>query len=107
MVQWQPVHETTPELADELIEKMARFVQRYGAEVPAVFFLELSKPVSFVAGSAVHMATPFLGTFFASDDTFTDFANVMSDRRLLEKFICRIEELAKESDNQKRSDRHQ
>lgn len=101
MVQWQPVHETTPELADELIERVAKFVQRYGVEVPAVFFLELSKPVSFVAGSAVHMATPFLGTFFGSDDTFTDFANVMSDRKLLERLICRIEALAKESDKKK------
>ena len=98
MFNWSPIHETTPELADGLIEKTARLVQRYGMEVPAVFFLEMSKPVSFVAGSAVHMATPILGSFVVNEDMMTDVANVLSDRKLLEKLICRIEELAKESD---------
>lgn len=104
MFNWTPVHETTPELADGLIEKAARLVQRYGMEVPAVFFLEMSKPASFVAGSAVHMATPIFGSLLFNEDTMTDFANILSDRKLLEKLICRIEELAKESDakNKKR-----
>lgn len=99
---WPPVHETTPEQADQLIEKAAKLVQRYGMEVPAVFFLEMSKPVSFVAGSAVHMATPLVGTFLRDEDVVTDLANILSDRQLLEKLICRIEQLAKESDAQRR-----
>ncbi|MGI6358944.1 MAG: hypothetical protein ACOX2K_09685 [Bacillota bacterium] len=102
MFNWPPLHETTPELADERIEQAARLVQRYGMEVPAIFFLELSKPVSFAAGSALHMATPIIGSLLMKEDLMTDYANILSDRNLLEKLICRIEALAKESDEQRR-----
>ncbi len=102
MFQWQLGYETTPEAAGQLIERVAKAVQRFGMEVPAVFFLELSKPVSFTAGSLVHAATPFLGAYTDNENVFTDFATVLSDRTLLEQLICRIEELAKESDREKR-----
>lgn len=97
-MEWSPVRETTPELADALIERVAKAVQRYGMEVPAVFFLELGKPLSFTAGSLAHMIAPIVGVYTDDDPAFTDFANVLSDRKLLEKLICRIEELAKEAD---------
>ncbi len=102
MFNWPPLHETTPELVDTRIEQAARLVQRYGMEVPAIFFLELGKPVAFAAGSAVHMATPIFGTLLAKEDMMTDYANILSDRSLLERLICRIEELARESDEQRR-----
>jgi hypothetical protein len=95
---WDPVHVTTPEAAEQLIERMANAVHRYGLEVPAVFLLEASKPLSFAASSLVHMLTPILGIYTDSDHIFYEFAEVLSDRSLLEKFICRIEELAKEAD---------
>lgn len=101
MFQWEPGYETTPEAADQLIERLAKAVQRYGMEVPAVFFLEMSKPVSFTAGSLVHAATPFLGVYTDNENVFTDFATILSERTLLEKLICRIEELAKEADAQR------
>lgn len=96
MFQWEPVYETTPEAADHLIERVAKTIHRYGMEVPAVLFLEMSKPISFTAGSLVHAATPFLGTYSENDEVFTDFATLLTDRSLLEKLICRIEALAKE-----------
>lgn len=102
MSQWQPGYETTPEAAEQLIERVARVIQRYGMEVPAVFFLEMSKPVSFTAGSFVHAFTPLLGVYNDNEQVFTDFANLLCERDLLEQLICRIEELAKESDREKR-----
>lgn len=102
MFQWQPVYETTPEAADQLIERVAKAIQRYGMEVPAVFFLEMSKPLSFTAGSLVHAATPLLGVYTEDEHVFTDIATILSERTLLEKLICRIEELAKEADEKKR-----
>lgn len=102
MFSWPPLHETTAELADERIEQAARLVQRFGLEVPAVFLLEMSKPVSFVAGSAVHMASPLIGHLLLKEELMTDYANILSDRKLLEKLICRIEELAKETNEQRK-----
>ncbi len=98
MFQWQPGYETTPEAANQLIQRVAKAVQRFGMEVPAVFFLELSKPISFVAGSLVHAFTPLLGVYTENEHIFTDAATILSDRTLLERLICRIEELAKEAD---------
>jgi hypothetical protein len=101
LFQWLPEYETTPEAADRLIERVAKAVQRFGMEVPAVFFLELSKPISFTAGSLVHAFSPLLGVYTENEHIFTDVATVLSDRTLLEKLICRIEELAKEADREK------
>ncbi|NLW17090.1 MAG: hypothetical protein GX033_05520 [Firmicutes bacterium] len=100
-MQWQPEYETTPEAAEELIEKVAKGVQRYGLEVPAVFFMEMSKPLSFTAGSFIHAFSPLLGIYAQNENIFTDVATILSDRTLLEKLICRIEALAKEPDREK------
>lgn len=98
MFEWEPVYETTPEAAEQLSERLAKAVLRFGMEVPAVFFLEMSKPLSFTAGSLVHAITPFLGVYTDNENIFTDFATILTERNLLEKLICRIEELVKESD---------
>ena len=97
MIQWQPGYETSPEAAEALIERLAQTVLRYGLEVPAVLFLELSKPLAFTLSSLVHAFTPFLGLYTENEEICTDFASLFSDRRLLESLICRIEALAKES----------
>ena len=49
--------ELAPEEA-ELLDRIARATARWGMTVPAVFMLESSKPLSFVAGQFLHFLSP-------------------------------------------------
>ena len=92
-------NEVTPgfELAaarrDEIVERLARRVVQRGMETPAVFLLEMSKPVSFLVSQAVVTAGPLLYPFFGFEriDALSGFLN---SRDNVERLIRRIEELS-------------
>ncbi len=78
---------------DELIDTVARRVVGAGLEVPAVFFLEMNKPLAFISGQALLIGAPVLAPFFGLHRT-NDFAGLMSDRQNVERLLRRIEELS-------------
>ena len=49
---------------DALIEKLAERVVRMRMAVPAIFFLESSKPLAFVGGQLLIFLEPFVQTLF-------------------------------------------
>ncbi|MGE5653303.1 MAG: hypothetical protein ACM3ZQ_03400 [Bacillota bacterium] len=93
--------EPSPERQEEMIEQLAQKVSQYGMEVPAVFFGEMSKPLSFIYSQGLHFATPFLGVFF-DEDKVQEYAYLLEDRNNLERFLTRVEELAHEADRRKK-----
>ncbi len=93
--------EPSPERKEEMIEQLAQKVSKYGMEVPAVFFGEMSKPLSFIYSQSLHFATPFLGAFF-DEDRVQEYAYLLEERENLERFLTRVEELAHEADRKKK-----
>ena len=81
------------ERRDEIIEAMANQIVRFGMTVPAIFFLEMSKPLSFIGGQAMHFFAPIVGVFF---DTFEDYAFFFDNRDNVELLIQRLELAAME-----------
>ncbi len=81
----------------EVIEEAASTIAKHRLEVPAVLFLEMHKPLSFVAGQAMVVAMPFLGPLFGPQKMarFTRFLQV---RENVERLIQRIEELAEQKE---------
>ena len=80
---------------EALLTAIAGRVVRMGLAVPAVFFLESTKPLSFVGSQALVFFEPFVKAFLnlASYDRFT---SMMEDRKNVERLIRRIEELEDE-----------
>ncbi len=58
--------------------------------VPAIFFLESVKPLSFVGSQALHFFEPFIRAFFAVQD-YDRFAAMMERRENLEALLVKIE----------------
>jgi hypothetical protein len=58
--------------------------------VPAIFFLESMKPLSFVGSQALHFFEPMVRAFFAVQD-YDRFAAMMERRENLEALLVRIE----------------
>jgi hypothetical protein len=65
-------------------------VVRHRMTVPAIFFLESMKPLSFVGSQAMHFFQPFVSAFFSARD-YDRFAMMMERRENLEALLVKIE----------------
>ena len=75
---------------DALLERLADLTVRHRMTVPAIFFLESMKPLSFVGSQAMHFFEPFVHAFFPVRD-YERFALLMERRENLELLLVKIE----------------
>jgi hypothetical protein len=80
---------------EALVEKIARGIVAKRMEVPAVLFLEMHKPLSFVTGQGLLMTSPFIAPFVGFDNV-SAAAEFLNNRANIERLICRIEELSED-----------
>lgn len=83
----------TAEERDRIINALAAKIVARRLETAAVLFLEMHKPLSFVASQAMLAALPFIGPIFGAQNA-VDASKVLSDRGNLDILISRIEDLA-------------
>ncbi len=83
----------SPEQETLLLGQIVTFVTARRLEVPAVFLLELTKPLSFITSQAVVLASPVLGALLGLA-TAEALYWVLEDRARVEKLIQSIEEAA-------------
>lgn len=86
---------------DELIEAIAKRIDQFGMLVPAIFFLEMNKPLSYIGGQTMHFFAPIVSVLFT---TFEDYAYFLDDRQNVELLIMKLEGLStKEEDAQRQA----
>jgi len=84
---------------DEIIEAVAKRIEQFGMLVPAIFFLEMNKPISYISGQAMHFFAPIIGVFF---QTFEDYAYFLDDRKNVELLIQKLESLSDKEEEAQR-----
>ncbi len=77
------------------VDKIGRFVVRFGLTVPAILALESVRPLSFVGSQFMHLLSPSIGAFLTVPE-WDSLAHLLEDRRGLEYVLRRIEELDRE-----------
>ncbi|MDX1382389.1 MAG: hypothetical protein R3190_02040 [Thermoanaerobaculia bacterium] len=77
------------------VDKVARFVVRFGLTAPAILALEGMRPLSFVGSQFMHLLTPSIAVFLTVPE-WEEMARLLEDRRGLEHVIRRIESLDRE-----------
>jgi len=87
-----PEPELTAAERDELIEGVAQAVVRRGMGTPAVFALEMHKPLCFFGSNLLLLGSPILGAFLGFG-RILKFASLIEDRANVERLIKRVEEL--------------
>jgi hypothetical protein len=87
-----PAAEVTDE---QLLDAVAGRVVRMRLGVAAVFFLESSKPLSFVGSQVLVFLQPFVEAFLTVR-SYQRFAHLMEDRANVERLIQRVEALDEE-----------
>lgn len=89
--------EETKEAEGRLVERAARWVVEKRLQTPAVFLLEMHKPVAPIGSMMMLAAMPFVGPFvgFGAIERLALFAE---DRGNVERLIKRIEALSREGE---------
>ena len=91
-----PGQEVKPNAEDlVLVEKVARRVVGLRMSVPAIFFLESSKPLAFLGGQLLIFLEPFIQTLF-NFAQYQRFALLMEDRDNWELLVRKLEDLEAE-----------
>ena len=83
------MRELGKESREQLIEQLAWQISRWRLAQPAIFFLEVTKPLSFVASQGLLLCEPILG-FFYGEPRIGDYVNLLADRSNVEHLIARI-----------------
>ncbi len=86
--------EKTKEAEGRLVERAARWVVEKGLQTPAVFLLEMHKPVAPLGSMMMLGAMPFVGPFVGFN-VMERLSLFVEDRANVERLICRIEELSR------------
>ena len=76
-----------------VLERLAVEIVERGLETPATVVLDAIRPASFLAGQAMHALAPFIKMSGRWDD-YEVIAQAFEDRRMVELFLVRIENLA-------------
>lgn len=90
----------TPLTIDErnsLIDTLAKKAVDRRLETMAVLFLEMHKPLSFLASQTALVAMPMLGPFMGAQSV-ADLSKLLSNRENIDLLISRIEDMAADKD---------
>ncbi len=81
----------SPARRDELIDLIALRLRAWNLQVPAILFLQLNAPLSFVGSQLLLMAQPFVGVF-AGDRLSREVAFLFEQPENVERLIARLEQ---------------
>ena len=82
----------TPAEEDEkLLDAVAERVVRMGMVVSAIFFLESTKPLSYIGSQALVFLEPFVKSFL-NLASYDRFVALLEDRQNIEKLLRKIED---------------
>lgn len=76
--------------SEHLIEQLAQQINRWQLAEPAVLFLEVTKPLSFIASQGLLLCEPLISSFLA-EARIADYAGLLADRSNLEQLIACLE----------------
>ncbi len=82
--------ELTPEQRDVLIEQIVKQVAARKMQMPAILFLEMHKPLAFLAGQGLIVSSGFLAPVFGPKN-IQQYARLFESRDNIERLIRQIE----------------
>ncbi len=85
------MREPDQEQSEQLIEQLTERINRWNLALPAVLFLHLTRPLSFMASQGLLLCQPLLG-FVYDAARIADYAELLADRTNLDRLVARLEE---------------
>ena len=83
------------EETQQTLDEIAEVIVRRRLVAPAIMFLEMHKPLSFIAGQGMIVAMPLIGPLLGPE-RMSRLSRLLQDRENIERLIQRIEERSDE-----------
>ena len=83
----------------QLISNLAEKIVRHGMAIPAIFFLEMVKYLSFFGGQLMVFFGPII-TVFIPSHSYYKIAELLEDRKNVEFLLVKIEHLEELRNNE-------
>ena len=83
----------------QMIEELAEKIARHGMGVPAIFFLEMVKYLSFFGGQLMVFFGPII-TVFIPSHSYYKMAELLEDKKNVELLLSEIERLEPSGKNE-------
>ena len=83
----------------ELISNLAKKIVRHGLAIPAIFFLEMVKYLSFFGSQLMVFFGPVI-TVFITSNLYYKYAELLEDRNNVEFLLLELERLDSEKKNE-------
>lgn len=77
------------EQSEQLIEHLTQQISQWRLELPAVLFLQITRPFSFIASQGLLLCQPLL-SFVFDGPRIGDYANLLADRTNIDRLIARL-----------------
>ena len=74
----------------KIVEQAAEAIRRHGLRLPALVFLEATRPLAFLGAQLLWVLQPTLG-FVATRATIGEFARLLEDPRAIDSLIATLE----------------
>jgi hypothetical protein len=78
------------ERSQQVIEQMTQQINRWGLVLPAILFLQITKPLSFIGSQGLLLCQPLL-SFVYDSPRITEYAELFSDRTNVERLVAQLE----------------
>jgi hypothetical protein len=82
--------ESVQEQNQQLLDKLAQQIDRWGLTLPALLFLQVTRPLSFIASQGLLLCQPVL-SFFYDTPRIADYADLLADRANIDRLVARLE----------------
>ncbi|MEJ2734217.1 MAG: hypothetical protein P8189_11735 [Anaerolineae bacterium] len=85
------MEESGQEQSEQLIEHLTQQISQWGLALPAIVFLQVTRPLSFLASQGLLLCQPLL-SFVYDVPRIADYADLLADRTNIDRLVARLEE---------------
>ena len=92
--------ESGQEQSEQLIEQLSQRLDRWQLTLPALLFLQVTRPLSFIASQGLLLCEPLLGAFYEQVPV-GGYADLLADRDKLDRLMSHLEKSRQGDSNSK------
>ena len=85
------MEESGQEQSEQLIEHLTQQISQWRLALPAIVFLQVTRPLSFLASQGLLLCQPLL-SFVYDAPRIADYADLLADRTNIDRLVGRLEE---------------
>lgn len=90
--------ESGKEQSEQLLDHLTQHIERWRLTLPALLFLQATRPLSFIASQGLLLCQPVL-SFFYGTPRIGEYADLLADRANIDRLVARLETDSREFSN--------